>query len=47
MMKSRNYHVPSSAKTLRISYVGMISQDVSIKPGVIKVVLKSDAKGTG
>ena len=24
--------------------VGMISQDVSIKPGVIKVVLKSDAK---
>ena len=37
-------NVPSSAKTLRISYVGMISQDVSIKPGVIKVVLKSDAK---
>lgn len=29
---------------MRISYVGMISQDVSIKPGVIKVVLKSDAK---
>lgn len=37
-------NVPSSAKTLRVSYVGMISQDVSIKPGVIKVVLKSDAK---
>ena len=29
---------------MRISYVGMISQDVSIKPGIIKVVLKSDAK---
>ena len=29
---------------MRVSYVGMISQDVSIKPGVIKVVLKSDAK---
>ena len=29
---------------MRVSYVGMISQDVSIKPGVIKVVLKSDSK---
>ena len=29
---------------MRVSYVGMISQDVSIKPGVIKIVLKSDAK---
>ena len=29
---------------MRVSYVGMVSQDVAIKPGVIKVVLKSDAK---
>lgn len=29
---------------MRISYVGMISQDITIKPGIIKVVLKSDAK---
>ena len=29
---------------MRVSYVGMISQDVSIKPGIIKVVLKGDAK---
>jgi TonB-linked SusC/RagA family outer membrane protein len=36
--------VPSSAKTLQISYVGMKSQEVAIKPGQIKVVLKSDAE---
>lgn len=29
---------------MRVSYVGMVSQDVAIKPGVINVVLKSDAK---
>ncbi len=37
-------NVPESAKTLVVSYVGMISQEVSIKPGTIKVVLKSDSK---
>ena len=36
--------VPSSSKTLRVSYVGMVPQTVTIKQGVINVVLKSDAK---
>jgi TonB-linked SusC/RagA family outer membrane protein len=36
--------VPTSAKTLQISYVGMQSQEVSIKAGQIKVALKSDAQ---
>ena len=33
----------SSAKTLQISYIGMETQEVTIKPR-LKVVLKSDAK---
>lgn len=33
--------VPSSAKTLVISYVGMKSQEVVIKP-ILKIVLESD-----
>lgn len=33
----------SSAKTLRISFVGMQTQDVAIKPNV-RVILKSDAE---
>ena len=37
-------NVPSSSKTLRVSYVGMTPQTVTITQGVIKVVLKSDAK---
>lgn len=37
-------NVPESAKTLVVSYVGMISQEVSIKPGTMKVALKSDSK---
>jgi TonB-linked SusC/RagA family outer membrane protein len=36
--------VPSSAKTLQVSYVGMQSQEAAIKPGQIKIVLKSDAE---
>ena len=35
--------VPTSAKVLQVSYIGMQSQEVAIKPSV-KVVLKSDAK---
>ncbi|WP_455587358.1 SusC/RagA family TonB-linked outer membrane protein [Bacteroides sp.] len=35
--------VPSSAKTLQISYIGMQTQEVAIKPSV-KVVLKSDSQ---
>ena len=36
-------NVPSSAGTLVISFIGMQSQEVKIKP-VVKVVLKSDAE---
>ena len=40
---SINYEVHSSAGTLVISFIGMQSQEVKIKPNV-KVVLKSDAE---
>ncbi len=36
-------NVPSSAKTLQVSFVGMQAQDVTIKPSV-RVVLKSDSE---
>lgn len=36
--------VPSSAKTLRVSYVGMKQQDVAIKAGIMKIALLPDAK---
>ncbi|KAB4221793.1 SusC/RagA family TonB-linked outer membrane protein, partial [Bacteroides uniformis] len=36
-------NVPSSAKTLVISYIGMQTQEVVIKP-TLKVVLKSDSQ---
>ena len=36
-------NVPSSAKTLLISFIGLQSQEVAVKP-VVKVVLKSDAE---
>ena len=36
-------NVPSSAKTLQISYIGMQTQEVAIKPN-LRVVLKSDAQ---
>ena len=36
-------NVPSSAKTLQISYIGMQTQEVVIKPN-LKVVLKADAQ---
>ena len=36
-------NVPSSAKTLQISYIGMQTQEVAIKPHV-KVVMKPDSK---
>ena len=35
--------VPASAKTLVVSFIGMQSQEVKVKP-VVKVVLKSDAE---
>ena len=37
-------NVPNSSKTLVVSFVGMISQDVAIHNGSINVKLKSDAK---
>ena len=37
-------NVPSSSKTLRVSYVGMLPQEVTIKEGILKIVLRSDAK---
>ncbi|MCF2710035.1 SusC/RagA family TonB-linked outer membrane protein, partial [Bacteroides pyogenes] len=36
-------NVPSSAKTLQVSYIGMQTQEVAIRPSV-RIVLKSDAK---
>ena len=36
-------NVPSSAKTFQISYIGMQTQEVAIKPN-LRVVLKSDAQ---
>lgn len=36
-------NVPSSAKTLQISYVGMQTQEVAIRPAV-KVILRTDAQ---
>lgn len=37
-------NVPSSAKTLQISFIGMQSQEVAIKSGTIRVVLNSDSE---
>ena len=36
--------VPSSSRTLKISYIGMKTQEVPIKAGTIKVVLQPDAE---
>lgn len=37
-------YVPSSAKTLRVSFVGMETQNVEIRRGTIKVALKPDTE---
>lgn len=37
-------NVPSSARTLKISYIGMKAQEVSIKPGTMKIVMQPDAE---
>lgn len=39
-------NVPSSAKTLVVSFIGMASQEVSIKQNV-SIILKSDTKVLG
>lgn len=36
--------VPNSAKTLQISYIGMKTQEVPIRSGIIKVIMKSDSE---
>ena len=35
---------PAGAKILQVSFVGMITQEVPITPGTIRVTLKNDAK---
>lgn len=37
-------NVPSTARTLKISYIGMKPQEVAIKAGSIKIILKPDAE---
>lgn len=37
-------NVPSSARTLQISYIGMKTQEVTIKSGSMKIVLQPDAE---
>ncbi|MDR2118702.1 MAG: TonB-dependent receptor [Tannerellaceae bacterium] len=36
--------VPSSAKSVVVSYIGMASQEVAIAPGLLNIVLKPEAK---
>ncbi len=36
--------VPSSGKTLKISYIGMKTQEVPIRPGTLKILLKPDSE---
>ena len=35
---------PSSSRTLKISYIGMKTQEIPIKPGTIRILLKPDAE---
>lgn len=37
-------NVPNSAKTLRVSFIGMVSKEVAIKKGDMRIVLESDAE---
>lgn len=37
-------NVPHSAKALQVSFVGMQTQEIAIKHGIIRVVLKSDSE---
>lgn len=34
----------SSCRTLNISYIGMKTQDASIKPGTMRIIMQSDAE---
>ncbi|MDR2859626.1 MAG: TonB-dependent receptor [Mediterranea sp.] len=37
-------NVPSSARTLVVSYLGMVTQEVTIAPGILNILLRSDSK---
>ena len=37
-------NVPSSARTLKISYIGMKTQEIPIKTGTIRILMKPDAE---
>lgn len=37
-------NAPSSSRTLRITYIGMQAQEVSIKSGIMKITMKPDAE---
>ena len=37
-------HVPATAKTLVVSFIGMLTEEVPIKEVTIKIRMKSDAK---
>ncbi|MGL5272012.1 MAG: carboxypeptidase-like regulatory domain-containing protein, partial [Phocaeicola sp.] len=37
-------NVPTTAKAIVVSYIGLLSQEVAIKAGTMKVVMQSDAK---
>ena len=37
-------NVPANAKSLIVSYIGMVTQRVAIKPGRIVVVMRTDSK---
>lgn len=39
-----NFKVPAGAKTLVVSYVGFVSQEVAIKDGDMKIVLAQDSR---
>ena len=36
--------VPSSSRTLKISFIGMQTQEVAIKPDLMKIVMKADSE---
>ncbi len=38
------FQAPASAQTLRVSYVGMQTQEVSIRPGTMSISLESDSE---
>ena len=36
--------VPSSSRTLKISFIGMQTQEIAIKSGLMKIVMKTDSE---